>query len=1482
MDENIEKYLNVVPGGETVNNYKARICGSVAVVGGGIAGIQSALDLAEMGYKVYLVEKSPAIGGTMPALDKTFPTNDCSMCILSPKLVECGRHLNIKILTNSQIVELDGLPGNFKIKVKKEPRYIDIDKCTGCGECAKACPVEITNDFEKGLSNAKAIFKPYAQSFPNAYAICKEGIAPCKAECPAGVNAQGYVALTRAKKFKEAAQIVFEDLLLPGTLGRICPHPCENECSRAQAEGAVSIASIKRFLADSQPRPRLDIKEFKDDKIAIIGSGPAGLTCAFELLKKGYKATIYEALPVAGGMLAVGIPDYRLPRKILDKEISYLTSHGVEIKLNTEFGKDITLEELKKEGYKAIFLATGAHKNRMLGIPGENLPGVLAGVDFLRQVNLGEKVDLGEAVAVIGGGDVAMDAARSALRLGAKNVTIYYRRSREEMPARIEEIEAAQAEGIRFKFLASPTKVDKSDDKLRMECVEMELAEPDETGRRKPVPKKDSKFVEEIDTIITAIGQQPTIDCLPADIELNEYQSVDCDATTLQTSVPGVFAGGEVRTGPGIAVKAVREGKEAAESIVRYLEGKDLKVNRNKKQKVAEKPVINSEMPEVKRVSKKELPVEERIKDFSEVELGITEEEAVREAERCLNCGPCSECRQCEVVCEADCIDHFQEEEILEITAGAVLLAPGFKEFPAEKLESYGFGKYPNVVTSSQFERILSASGPFGGHLVRPSDNKEPQKIAWIQCVGSRNLQEGRDYCSNVCCMYAIKEAVIAKEHSTQTLDASIFYMDMRCHGKDFEKYYERAKGQGVNFLRSRIFNVEEGENNTLYIRYALEDGTIKTEQFDMVVLSVGLTPPEGAEDLIDTLQIEANKYGFAKTESLVPIETSRDGIYAVGAFSGPKDIPETVTEASAAAIQAAGLLTDAKNTLIESKTYPPERDVVGQKPRIGVFICHCGINIGSVVNVKEVCEYVKTLDNVVYVEDNMYTCSQDTQIRIKEIIEEQGLNRVVVASCSPRTHEPLFKETLKEAGLNEFLFEMANIRDQCSWVHMNEPKAATEKAKDLVKMAVAKARFLQPIKTTTVPMTQKALVIGGGVSGMTAALSIASQGYPVYLIEKEKALGGMANRMAFNHQGEPIKKFVENLKEEVMEDPLIEVHLNEEITDIKGFIGNFQTTLESGKTLEHGVVLIATGAKEFKPQEYLYGSNEKVKTYLELEETISNQPATLKGCNNLVLINCVGSRNEEHPYCSKVCCNQSVQLALKAKEINPGLNVYVLYRDMRTYGYAEEFYLEARRKGVIFIRYDLHQKPEVIQTGEGLQVKVKDHVLDDTLVIKSDLVGLAAATVANPENEKLAKFLKVPINEDGFFLEAHMKLRPVDFSTDGVFLCGLAHSPKPLAEAIVQGKAAAARACTVLNKEEIIAGGLTAEVDTSICSGCGTCESICPAKAIEIDNREKVAKVNEALCKGCGACAASCRSHAIDVKGFESSQIVAMLEEIG
>ena len=998
--------------------------GAVLVIGGGIGGIQAALDLAESGFYVYLAEQSPAVGGVMAQLDKTFPTNDCSMCILSPKLVECGRHLNISVITNAEIKDIKGEVGNFQVALAKKARYINIDKCTGCGECAKHCPVRTANFFDERLSNRAAVYVKYPQAVPRAYAIDRE---------------------------------------------------------------------------------------------------------------------------------------------------------------------------------------------------------------------------------------------------------------------------------------------------------------------------------------------------------------------------------------------------------------------------------------------------------------------------KCIGCGLCDK------VCLAKAVQYSDKEEIQTINVGALILCPGYGLPDVALMLNYGYGKYPNVVTSIEFERMLSASGPYQGELLRPSDRDIPQKIAFIQCVGSRDLNQGKGYCSGVCCTYAIKEAVVAKEHSHIPLDTAIFFMDMRTFGKGFEAYYERAMHEhGVRFIRCRP-SVIEGipETKNLRIKYEAEDGKLIKEEFDLVVLSVGLEPPKGAEELANGLGIELNQYGFCKTDRFSPVETSKPGIFVCGAFQGPEDIPETVMQASAAAASASASLSSVRNSLVKKKEYPPERDIRGEPPRIGVFVCHCGINIAGVVNVPEVKEYAASLPNVVYVEANLYTCSQDTQERIKEAIRQHNLNRVVVVSCTPRTHEPLFQETIRQAGLNRYLLEMANIRDQCSWVHKEYPEAATEKAKELVKMAVAKAKLIQPVAQTPLEVIHRGLVIGGGIAGMVAALNLAEQGFEVYLVEKCEQLGGIARRIRHTLEGDDIQAYLQDLIARVCENLLIQVYTNANIIEATGYVGNFTTRVEVGANrdtheLKHGVVIIATGGEEYKPSEYLYGEDARVMTLLELEDEVTRGNGRIAGCDNAVIIQCVGSRETNRPYCSRVCCSESIKCALKLKEANPEMNVYVLYRDIRTYGFKEDYYREARERGVTFIRYEADDKPRVETITEDnknlLRVTIKDPILGEDLVIDTDILALGVATIPAADNQKLSQLFKVPLNEDGFLLEAHMKLRPVEFATEGVFMCGLAHNPKFIEETIAQAKAAASRAGTILSKDVIEAGGLVSLVDESKCSGCGVCALICPFQAVEIDAEKKVAKVNEALCKGCGACVSSCICGAMNMKGFSNAQILAII----
>ena len=1013
--------------------------GAVLVTGGGIGGIQAALDLANSGFKVYLLDSGSAIGGIMAMLDKTFPTNDCSMCIMAPKLVECGRHLNIVILPDSKIESLQGEAGNFLVKIKRGARYVDFDKCTGCGECRKHCPVEIPDRFNQGLSKRKSIYIDYPQAVPAKYTIDKDN---------------------------------------------------------------------------------------------------------------------------------------------------------------------------------------------------------------------------------------------------------------------------------------------------------------------------------------------------------------------------------------------------------------------------------------------------------------------------CLGCGVC------EKVCLAGAIKYKDNNKLEEINVGAIILAPGSVQFDARVYSRFGYGVFKNVVTSLEFERILSASGPFQGHFIRPYEGKVPKRIAFIQCVGSRDPQSGVSYCSSVCCTYAIKEAIIAKEHAKGGLEATIFFMDIRTFGKGFEAYYERAKNEyGVKFIRAGVAKVEEDpKTKNLKVHYESEDNEIKQDEFDMIILSVGLVPRQDLTQLAKRLRVNLNEYGFCRTSEFMPVDTIRDGIYVCGTFAGPKDIPETVTQASGAAAKAMGLLATVRNTRVTKKVYPDELNVAGQEPRIGVFVCHCGINIGGYVDVPKVVEYTKTLPNVVYAENNLYTCSQDTQKKIIEKINENKLNRVIVASCTPRTHEPLFRETIREAGLNPYLFEMANIRDQCSWIHMNEPKEATEKAKDLVKMAIAKARSISSLKRVELDVIQKALVIGGGIAGMSTSLSLAEQGFEVYLVERDKEMGGNLRHIYQTIEGRDVQNFLKRTIEKIKNNHLIKIFTDAKIESINGFVGSYETeiVLPGGKKerLKHGVVIVATGAEEYKPNEYLYGKDKRVITQKELEafleearsqksearkEKQKNLASCLLPLSSIVMIQCIGSRDEKHPYCSRICCMQAVKNALKILELNPEVNIYVLYKDVRTYGLKEEFYKKAREAGVVFIRYDDELKPDLKLSNGKLNISIWEPILREKIEITPDLVVLANGVEPHKDNERLAKMLKVPLNSEGFFLEAHVKLRPVDFATEGIFVAGMAHNPKGIDEAISQAEAAAARAATIICDKKYYAEATISYVNEELCAGCGLCSALCPYEAVQLitEDSKRKSKVNEALCKGCGTCVAACPSGAMEQYGFTKQQIIAMVEAL-
>jgi len=847
-------------------------------------------------------------------------------------------------------------------------------------------------------------------------------------------------------------------------------------------------------------------------------------------------------------------------------------------------------------------------------------------------------------------------------------------------------------------------------------------------------------------------------------------------------------------------------------------------------------------------------------------------------------------CRVCEAVCKNKAIDFNQKAEKVEINVGAVILASGLEPFDPRLRGEYGYGTMPNVVTSMDYERLLCATGPYEGEILRASDKKHPHKIAWIQCIGSRQVVPGgNSYCSAVCCTYTQKQVILTKEHDADA-ECTIFHNDVRSYGKDFERYYQRTENlPGIRFIRSYVSIGREipGSRNVT-IRYSTAEEGVKEEEFDMVVLSVGLNPPALASSLSRKFGIELESHGFCKVNDSNPIASTKPGIFISGAFRGPVDIPESVFTASGAVSQCGELLDYRRGELSRERVYPPEQDLSQEEPRIGIFVCHCGANISRIVDVPSTVEYALSLPNVVYAQEQIFSCATNSAKEITDKIKEKGLNRVILAACSPRTLEPLFRDTLREAGLNQYYLDMANIREHCSWVHAREQEEATRKAQDIIRMSAARVRNLEPLKEYNLPINKTALVVGGGLAGMTSALSIANQGHEVYLLEREKELGGMARRLYYTLEGLDVQTYLHELIRKVYKHPLIHVYADAVITSVAGYIGSFVTRVKfEGRTAEikHGVAVLAIGADEYKPVEYLYGKDERVMTQLELEEKIVNGDERLLHSESLVMIQCVGSREEGRNYCSRICCSQAIKNALKLKEINPGMDIYILFRDMRTYGFSEDYYREAANKEVKFIRYDPNDKPVVeaaIEEGRQiLRVTVTDPVLGKKLAIDADSLALAAAVVPSPGTREAAGFFKVSTGLDGFFTEAHVKLKPVDFSADGVYLCGTDHYPKHITETVSQAYGAAGRALNPLSHETIVASGSVCEVDESRCVSCGACISVCAYGAIEFGGalQGTKAQVNPILCKGCGICNTVCPTAAIQLKHFNDEEILSQID---
>ncbi|MEW6547104.1 MAG: FAD-dependent oxidoreductase [Bacillota bacterium] len=1483
--------------------------GSVLVAGGGIAGMQAALDLAEGGYFVHLVTSGASLGGRMAQLDKTFPTNDCAMCLLGPRMTECQSHPNIQIHTLTTLEALEGKPGHFRALLRRHPRYVDEKECTGCGDCAAVCPVEVPDEFNLGLSRRKAIHRPFPQAVPNKFLIDKRGKSPCQQACPSGVNPHGYVALVRQGKYLEAWRLIRRAVPFPIICGTVCHHPCETVCQRGSVDEPVAKSRLKRFVGEYVLRQvedleriiREDMEPPRPEKVAVVGSGPAGMACAYHLARRGYQVTVYEALPVLGGMLRVGIPPYRLPKDLLDAEIDLIRRMGVEFHSGVAVGPDLPLLKLFDMGFRAVFLGIGAHEPQFIGLPGENLAGVYHGVTFLRLANLGQPLRVGKQVAVIGGGNTAIDAARTALRLGAEEVTVYYRRSPEEMTALPEEVEEAREEGVRFVFLASPVAV-LGDGRTRapedghrggeegatgLRLIRNRLESTDARGRRRPVAIPGSEFEVPCQTVIIAVSQAPDqVFLADSGLTRTPLGTLVVDPLTLATNLPGVFAGGDAVTGPATVIGAMAAGREAAESIHRFLQGMDLRAGRSAPPLPEQIPPLELDTSTVarqRRVRPRKLEPAARVRGFAEVVLPYSEEEARREASRCLDCGICSECLQCESACQKNAIRHDDAPATLELEVGAVVLAPGFDLIDAATVPAYGHGVYRNVVTGQELERLLSATGPTGGHLERPSDGKVPRRVAFIQCAGSRDDGHA-PYCSSVCCMYATKQALMIRDHHPQT-EITVFYGDLRAVGKGFEKYVLAAEQRGVRYLPTMISTVKEDPaTGNLVIRYWLE-GRIHQEEFDLVVLATAAAPPTGAEALARAAGIALDEYGFAATDPLAPVKTSREGVFAVGGFTAPRDIPESVMMASAAGAAAGALLRDARGKMVKKKEYPPPLPVEGQPPRVGVFVCHCGTNIASVVDVEEVARTAAFLPGVVHAEAVLYACSQSHLARIRELIAEKGLTRVVVASCTIRTHRSLFQETLREAGLNPFLFEMANIREQCSWVHRDNPAAATAKAQDLVRMAVAKVARAEPLTLFTVPVVPRALVIGGGLAGMQAALSLAEQGFSTYLVERQDELGGMLRRLHSTLETGPVAPLLGDLRRRVMENPLIEVFTGSQVVEFSGHAGHYRTAirLRDGRIrqLEHGALILATGAQEYGPTEYLYGEDPRILTRLEFEETLTFRPEQVTGVSMVAFISCVGSRTTGRQYCSRTCCSQAVKNALRVKELNPDVQVLVLYRDMRTYGIREAYYREARRRGVAFLRYRAEEPPRLGVTSSGqLMLTATDVQSGRRILVNPDLVILSTAAVPADGVAQLASLLKVPLDEHGFFLELHPKMSPMDLPSHGIYCCGSGHAPKSVSETIFQAQGAAARAACLLAKEELQAGGIVATVSEEKCAACLTCVRVCPYR-VPFINERNVAQINPVQCRGCGTCAAECPAAAITLPGYRKDQLAAMLTDL-
>lgn len=1399
--------------------------------------------------------------------------------------MDVGRHPNIELFANSEVVQVQGEVPNFKVKIRRKSTYVDWDKCTGCGECPAVCPVKIDNEFQLNLSKKEAIYRQYVQAVPNRFLIDKRGLPPCRFACPADVNAQGYVALISQGKFQEALELERRDNPFPSVCGRVCTHPCESECKRKDVDESLAIAQLKRFIADQESEGERPKPELNKERVAVVGAGPAGLSAAYFLAKRGYCPTVFEATDHPGGLLYWAIPRFRLPEKSLKRDLDYIKSWGVEIKTGVALGKDFGIKDLFDQDFKAIFLGLGAAKEKSMGIKGEDLQGVELCVEFLKKTILDQKTQVGNKVAVIGGGNSAVDAARTVLRLGAEEVFIVYRRSRKEMPANEEEVVEAEKEGIKIHYLATPTKIFGKDGKVAaMECVKMKLGEPDASGRRRPIPVEGSEFAIDLDMVIMAIGQDVDVSFLNKEekFELTRWGTFKVDPDILQTNVPGIFAGGDVVTGPATVIKAIATGKEAAESIDRFIRGVDLKEGRKIKQDRVEDIKIPDDVEIQIREKMPVLDLEKATKTFDEVVLGYTSEQAIKEASRCLNCAGCSECLECVKACEPNAIVHDMVDKVIDLDIGSIIVATGVDYLDPKEASEYGYKRYKNIYTAFELERILSEDGPTGGELALNKELKGPIRFAFIQCVGSRNMRRDINYCSRICCMNTIKDSLVLKEHYPD-VEIVVFYIDIRAFGKGFEEFYNRSLEKGVKYIKGKPSKVIEDENDDLIVHYENEQGHIDQMTFDAVCLASALIPSKGCKYLAEVLGVEIDEDGFFKNAepAIKPLESTKEGILVCGCSTGPKDITDSISEASGAAVKASYFL---KGHELEIEKPEIELVDVSGPLRVGVFVCHCGPNISKVVDVEAVVEYAKTLPDVVFCEDYAFACSETAQRQLQERILEHKLNRVVVASCTPKTHEPSFQDSLIAIGLNPYLFDIANIRNQCSWVHQKEPEKATEKAKELTKMSVARVRELKPLFMKELSVNRDVAIIGAGITGLRCGIDLLLRGYKVKIIEKNEVPGGLVRNLSSIYSSfKPGKEIIDKLIEEFTKTGG-EIITSAELIDVTGYVGNFQIKFNvKGKEIEFtaGAIVLATGSSLYIPgKRFGYDRFSNVITNMELEQRIIS--GDIKDIKSVAFIQCVGSRGDEgNPGCSRYCCQAAIKEAISLRE--KGIDIAILNRGVRVYSKgAEQMYRKARELGVLFLPYE--GEPEITGTDVAKQITVPSIDLNADIIIPVDLIVLSVGMVPAEDSLRLSELFKVPRGADKFFLERHSKFGPVETTVEGVFLCGCCQFPQDIGDSISQASAVASKVSVLLSRDKITLAPITSVVDEVYCRGCGRCAEVCEFHAVEIVEKEKgiyVAQVNEALCKGCGTCVPACPTGAIDLKHFMTEQIEAQLEAL-